>query len=59
MDILLILIPIALCLGCIGLLGFWWNLKNNQFDDLDGAANRILLDDDKPLPDSEEEASRK
>ncbi len=46
MNILLYLIPVALCLGLIGLLAFVWALKSNQYDDMDGAANRILLDDD-------------
>ena len=43
---LLMLIPVALTLGLIGLLAFLWALKSGQFDDLDGAANRILFDDD-------------
>lgn len=47
MDILLYLIPIALTLGLIGLIGFLWTLRNNQYDDLEGAAHRILLDDDE------------
>ncbi len=46
MDILLYLIPIALTLGLVGLAGFLWTLKNNQYEDLEGAANRILFDDD-------------
>lgn len=46
MDILLYLIPIALSLGLVGLIGFLWTLKSNQYDDLEGAAHRILLDDD-------------
>lgn len=50
MDILIILIPIALCLGLVGLVAFIWTLKNNQYDDLEGAAHRILMDDDEPLP---------
>jgi cbb3-type cytochrome oxidase maturation protein len=33
-------------LGLLGLLGFLWSLKSGQFDDLDGAAHRILFDDD-------------
>lgn len=50
MSNLLILIPVALLLGFIGLMGFLWALKNNQFDDMDGAAHRILDDeDDKPI----------
>ncbi|MBT4038756.1 MAG: cbb3-type cytochrome oxidase assembly protein CcoS [Rhodospirillales bacterium] len=46
MSALSILIPAALFLGLLGLVGFFWALKNRQFDDLDGAAERILLDDD-------------
>jgi cbb3-type cytochrome oxidase maturation protein len=47
MNVLAYLIPIALFLGFIGLLGFLWTLKNDQYSDLDGAAHRILFDDDK------------
>lgn len=50
MTILLYLIPIALALGLAGLAAFLWALKSGQFEDLDGAANRILFDDDQPLP---------
>ncbi|WP_417462684.1 cbb3-type cytochrome oxidase assembly protein CcoS [Kordiimonas sp.] len=45
MDILLYLIPIALTLGLIGLAGFLWTMRNNQYEDLEGAAHRILFDD--------------
>lgn len=45
------LIPVALILGGIGLAAFLWALKSGQFDDLDGAAHRILFeDDDGPAP---------
>ena len=47
MSALLFLIPAALLLGFIGLLAFIWSAKNGQYDDLDGAASRILFDDDK------------
>lgn len=54
MSALIYLIPAALFLGLLGLAGFLWALKSGQFDDLDGAAHRILLDDeDKPLPPRE------
>ncbi|NRA28944.1 MAG: cbb3-type cytochrome oxidase assembly protein CcoS [Parvularculaceae bacterium] len=43
---LLILIPIALFMGGLGVVAFFWSLRNDQFDDPDGAAQRILLDDD-------------
>jgi cbb3-type cytochrome oxidase maturation protein len=49
-DILLLLIPLALSLGLLGLAGFLWALRSGQFDDLDGAAQRILFDDDDPPP---------
>jgi cbb3-type cytochrome oxidase maturation protein len=48
MEVLLMLIPVALGLGLLGLLGFLWALRSGQFDDLDGAAERILFDDDLP-----------
>jgi len=48
MNSLLILIPIALFLGAVGLAAFLWALRSGQFDDLDGAAHRILFDDDVP-----------
>ena len=47
MDVLIYLIPIALVMGVIGLGAFFWAMKNGQFDDPEGAANRILRDDDK------------
>lgn len=46
MNILLILIPVALVLGGIGLAAFIWSIRSGQYDDLDGAAQRILIDDD-------------
>ncbi|MBN7755689.1 cbb3-type cytochrome oxidase assembly protein CcoS [Nitratireductor aquimarinus] len=46
MTNLVILIPIALFLGAVGLAAFLWSLKSGQYEDLDGAAERILFDDD-------------
>ena len=48
MNQLMILIPVALFLGLLGLGAFVWSLNNGQYDDMDGAANRILLDDENP-----------
>ncbi|MDZ7587639.1 MAG: cbb3-type cytochrome oxidase assembly protein CcoS [Parasphingorhabdus sp.] len=42
------LIPVALGLGLLGLAAFFWSLKSGQFDDLDGAALRIFIEDDGP-----------
>ena len=46
MNVLIYLVPMALLLGLTGLSGFLWSLKSGQYDDLDGAALRILPDDD-------------
>jgi cbb3-type cytochrome oxidase maturation protein len=45
-SIIVYLIPIALALGALGLGAFLWALRSGQFDDLDGAAERILFDDE-------------
>lgn len=50
MTVLLFLVPIALFLGLLGLCAFLWALRSGQFEDLDGAAYRILTDDDEPQP---------
>jgi cbb3-type cytochrome oxidase maturation protein len=44
---LVYLIPVALFLGLLGLAAFVWALRSGQFDDLDGAAQRILLDEEE------------
>lgn len=46
MTSLIFLLPIALGLGALGLAAFLWSLRSGQFEDLDGAALRILIDDD-------------
>ncbi len=46
MSALIYLIPIALLLGVVGLAAFLWALKSGQFEDPEGAAARVLLDDD-------------
>ena len=46
MNVLIYLVPMALLLGLTGLFGFMWTLKSGQYEDLDGAAVRILPDDD-------------
>jgi cbb3-type cytochrome oxidase maturation protein len=48
MEVLIYLVPLALGLGFVGLLGFMWSLKNGQYDDLDGAAWRAIADDEPP-----------
>lgn len=52
MSNLIYLIPIALFLGALGLGAFLWTMKSGQYEDLDGAAWRVLDDDDdKPKSD--------
>jgi cbb3-type cytochrome oxidase maturation protein len=46
MTVLVYLIPIMLGMGLLSLAAFFWATKSGQFDDLDGAAERILLDDE-------------
>ncbi len=45
MSSVIYLIPISLCLGAVGLVAFLWSLRTGQYEDLDGAAERILFDD--------------
>ena len=52
MSVLIYLIPIALLLGFLGLGAFIWSLKSGQYDDLDGAAQRILMDEDENPQDN-------
>ncbi|TVO60405.1 cbb3-type cytochrome oxidase assembly protein CcoS [Denitromonas ohlonensis] len=48
MDSLYLLIPLSVFLVfVIGLL-FWWSVRSGQFDDLEGPAYRMMMDDDKP-----------
>jgi cbb3-type cytochrome oxidase maturation protein len=47
MTILLLLIPAALAIGGLGLAAFFWALRNGQFEDPEGNAARILMDDDE------------
>ena len=45
------LIPIAIGIGLTALAAFMWSLKSGQYDDLDGAAERVLFEEsDGPIP---------
>jgi cbb3-type cytochrome oxidase maturation protein len=46
MNVLVYLVPMALLLGLTGLAAFLWSLRSGQYDDMEGAAVRILEDDD-------------
>ncbi len=45
-NVLVYLVPMALALGLTGLAAFVWSLKTGQYEDMDGAALRVLSDDD-------------
>lgn len=49
----LFLIPVSIALGLAGLGAFFWSMRHNQYEDLDGAAARILTTNDQPLPPPE------
>lgn len=55
MTAILWLIPAALALGALGLIGFFWSTRSGQYDDIEGAAERILIDEDRPIVDEDEE----
>jgi cbb3-type cytochrome oxidase maturation protein len=46
MNVILYLLPMAIGLGLLGLFVFLWSLRSGQYNDLDGAAYRVLSDDD-------------
>ncbi len=49
MDVLYFLIPMMIILGLIGVGVFIWSVRSGQYEDLEGDANRILMDDDDPM----------
>jgi cbb3-type cytochrome oxidase maturation protein len=51
MNVLIYLVPMALALGLTGLGAFLWSLRNGQYDDFEGAALRVLSDDDVAASD--------
>ena len=59
MNGLALLIPLALLMGGVGLVGFFWSLRSGQYDDLEGPAYRLLMDDrdeGPAAPESERKA---
>ena len=56
MNVLVLLIPVSLVLGGLGLCGFLWTLKNAQYDDLEGDAARLLLGEDPDPVDMDDRA---
>ena len=46
MEIMIFLIPVAVLMGLAGLVAFFWSLQSGQYEDMEGAAHRILIDED-------------
>jgi cbb3-type cytochrome oxidase maturation protein len=59
MEVIYGLLPGMLLLGIIGVAVFFWAVRNGQYDDMDGAANRVLLEDDDAPGDSGEADTNK
>ncbi len=58
MDVIYGLIPGMVVLGLVAVIILFWAARNGQFDDMDGEANRILMDDDLPLDAEKTEDNR-
>lgn len=54
MDILYLLIPVSVLLVFVIGVIFWWSIRHGQFEDMEGPAYRVLMDDDSPVPQSDE-----
>ncbi len=54
MDIIYLLIPLSLVLVGVIIWALFWAIRSGQFDDMEGPAHRILMDDNKPQKNSEE-----
>jgi len=51
MDIILMLLPAALLFSIVALMVFRWSVNSEQYDDMEGEAHRILMDDEDMIPD--------
>lgn len=54
MEVIYGLLPGMLLLGIVGVAVFFWAVRNGQYDDMDGAAHRVLMDDDEPVEQTAE-----
>lgn len=59
MEVIYGLLPGMLLLGLVGVAVFFWAVRSGQYDDMDGAANRVLMDDDDNIPEEIEAESDK
>lgn len=54
MEVLYLLIPLAVVIAGVIVWAFLWAVKSGQFDDLEGPAHRILMDEDEPAAHDDE-----
>lgn len=54
MEVIYGLLPGMLLLGIVGVAVFFWAVRSGQYDDMDGAAHRVLMDDDEPVEQTTE-----
>jgi cbb3-type cytochrome oxidase maturation protein len=60
MEVIYGLIPGMLLLGVVGVVVFFWAVKSGQYDDMDGAANRVLVDEDfEPTDDNKKQIDKR
>jgi len=59
MEILYLLIPLSMVLVGLVVWAFLWAVRSGQFEDLEGPAYRILMDDDSPAPPEAEDGTGK
>ncbi len=57
MDVIYGLLPGMLLLGIIAVVIFFWAVRNGQYEDMDGAANRILMESDQKKETSNEDTN--
>ena len=50
MEIMYLLIPLSVILVFLIAVVFWWSLRSGQYDDLEGPGYRVLMDKDRPEP---------
>ncbi|WP_296590964.1 cbb3-type cytochrome oxidase assembly protein CcoS [Methylophaga sp.] len=58
MEVIYGLLPGMLLLGLVGVAVFFWAVRSGQYDDMDGAANRVLMDDDNDPEEAEDQADK-
>ncbi len=58
MEVIFLLIPLALILLAVIIGLYLWSIKSGQFDDLEGPAHEILMDDDEPMEKREDYSRR-